>query len=78
MMILLIMVLLDGVEKMETKHVYFYSLPNGAFFTHKKNTFVKTGEEEALSLKDDAHQLFEIHYGCIVPENEYMDSVIRS
>ena len=76
--ILFVMGLLNGVEEMENKHVYFYSLPNGAVFDHKKKTFVKNGEEEALSLKDCTRQLFEIHYGCIVPNDMYVDSVIRS
>ena len=59
------------------KQVFFYSLPMGAEFLHKGKKYRKTGEEEVLELGANKEWVFEIHYGCLVPEMSFPESVLR-
>jgi len=46
-------------------HVYFYSLPTGATFEHKGETYKKIGEESVTD-SNGKEWRFEIHYGCVI------------
>jgi len=48
------------------RHVFFWSLPVGTGFWHKKGWYVKTEEEEAYSITEQRRWVFEIHYGCVI------------
>lgn len=49
-------------------HAYFGSLPMGTAFTHQGKQYTKIGEERATDSKGKSW-VFEIHYGCLVPNS---------
>ena len=55
------------------KHVWFYVLPVGAKFTHKDCHYEKSGEESAIDLVTGKEHTFEIHYGCVVDDEQFKD-----
>jgi len=50
----------------EFVHVYFYALPIGTKFEHKKELFIKIADEKAREIPSNKEWTFEIHYGCII------------
>jgi len=51
-------------------HVHFYSLPLGAIFLHKGSFYEKIAEERVKQICG-REWVFEIHYGCLISEEQF-------
>lgn len=55
-------------EPKQTYHVFFESVPIGAYFTRKGERYIKTGEEAGKQLLSGEGQVFEGHWGVVIDE----------